>query len=63
MKISRRSRLPEAQSQASFYNAFVLLRGVEDKATYLTHLYEFYKKVSHRNNVIVNGSIEKAGGG
>ncbi len=42
-----------------FYNAFVLLRGVEDKATYLTHLYEFYKKVSHRNNVIVNGSIEK----
>ncbi len=44
-----------------FYNAFMCIRGVEDKLNYASELYKFNTelKTSGRNTVIVEGSIKK----
>lgn len=44
-----------------FYNAFICMRGVEDKLNYASGLYKFNAelKANGRNTVIVEGSIKK----
>ncbi len=44
-----------------FYNCFCRINGVEDKLTYVNELYQFQLELknSHRQAVIVNGSIQQ----